>query len=202
VLVLLQFREGTAFFRTYAPPWSTITPKEDSKWDLAGKTNATNRVSHMRHTCIINVTLLLCVVWNCAECVAITQRRTANARTRPVTSLGHQEGRRVFREGPTFFELCPIFLNYVQHIFPGGAKIFLGGFAPPAPPLVGACQELFWRSKFRNFFLKVPFTSFLHSTVIKCMSATATRWKNYEQKVFLTAIKQSYILQMPVSNQV
>jgi len=33
------------------------------------------------------------------------------------------------------------------------------------------------------------------------MSATATRWKNYEQKVFLTAIKQSYILQMPVSNQ-
>jgi len=28
---------------------------------------------------------------------------------RPITSLGHQEGQRVFREGPTFFELCPIF---------------------------------------------------------------------------------------------
>jgi len=40
--------------------------------------------------------------------------------TRPVTSLGHQEGRRVFREGG------PNFLNYVQHIFPDGRKIFLG----------------------------------------------------------------------------
>jgi len=43
---------------------------------------------------------------------------------RPVTSLGHQEGRRLFREGPKFFELCPMFSNCVQHIFPGGAKIF------------------------------------------------------------------------------
>jgi len=55
---------------------------------------------------------------------------------RPVTSLGHQEGRRVFREGPKFLELCPKFLNYVQHIFPGGAKNFLGALLPPAPPLV------------------------------------------------------------------
>jgi len=47
---------------------------------------------------------------------------------RPVTSLGHQEGWRVFREGPKFFELCQISSNYVQHIFPGG------GFS--APPLV------------------------------------------------------------------
>ena len=31
--------------------------------------------------------------------------------TRPVTSLGHQEGRRVFRKGPKFFEICPIFLK-------------------------------------------------------------------------------------------
>jgi len=50
---------------------------------------------------------------------------------RPVTSLGHQEGRRVFREGPKFFELCPKFLSCVQHNFPGEAKIFLGGFTPP-----------------------------------------------------------------------
>ena len=48
---------------------------------------------------------------------------------RSVTSLGHQEGRRVFREGPKFFELCPIFLNYVQHIFPEGGEKF-------PPPLV------------------------------------------------------------------
>ena len=44
--------------------------------------------------------------------------------SRPVTSLGHQEGRRVFREWPKIFELCPIFLNYAQHIFPGGRKLF------------------------------------------------------------------------------
>ena len=44
---------------------------------------------------------------------------------RPVTSLGHQEGRRVFRDGPKFFELCQIILNYAQHIFPwGGWRIF------------------------------------------------------------------------------
>jgi len=29
----------------------------------------------------------------------------------------HQEGRRVFWEGPKFFELYPIFSNYIQHIF-------------------------------------------------------------------------------------
>jgi len=39
---------------------------------------------------------------------------------RSITSLGRQ-GRRVFREGPKFFELCPIFLNFVQHIFLEGA---------------------------------------------------------------------------------
>jgi len=33
-------------------------------------------------------------------------------------------GRRVFWEWPKFFKLCPILSNYVQHIFPGGAKIF------------------------------------------------------------------------------
>jgi len=44
-------------------------------------------------------------------------------KTRPVASLEREEGRRVFREGLRFFKLCPIALNYVQHIFPG-AKIF------------------------------------------------------------------------------
>jgi len=56
---------------------------------------------------------------------------------RPITSLGHQEGRRVFREGPKFlnyttsniFELCP------THFSRGGRKFFYGGgFASPAPP--------------------------------------------------------------------
>jgi len=44
--------------------------------------------------------------------------------TIPVTSLGHQEGQRVFWNGPKFFELFPIVLNYFQHIFPEGAKKF------------------------------------------------------------------------------
>jgi len=49
---------------------------------------------------------------------------------RPVTNLRHQERRRVFCEGPKFFELCPVFSNYIQHIFPGGAKNFLEAEAP------------------------------------------------------------------------
>jgi len=42
---------------------------------------------------------------------------TSRGTSRPVTSLGHQVGRRVFWKGPKFFKLCPILLNYVQHIF-------------------------------------------------------------------------------------
>jgi len=48
-----------------------------------------------------------------------------------------QEGRRVFREGPKFFGLCPKFLNYVQHIFPGGVKNFLGAKPLLRPPGCG-----------------------------------------------------------------
>jgi len=62
---------------------------------------------------------------------------------RLVTSLGHQEGRRVFREGPKFFELCPIVLNYVQHIFPGRANNFLFPCAPLVTGLQG-CNEVRW----------------------------------------------------------
>jgi len=36
----------------------------------------------------------------------------------PVTSLRHQEGRRVFREGPKFFKLCP------THFSRGGGQKF------------------------------------------------------------------------------
>jgi len=54
---------------------------------------------------------------------------------RPVTSLGHQVGQRVFWKGPKFFELCPIVLNYVQHIFPEGSKN-VGGAWPTCAPLV------------------------------------------------------------------
>jgi len=47
---------------------------------------------------------------------------------RPVTSLGHQVGRRVFCEGPTF-------LNYVQHIFQGGGDF--GGGVRSLPLVTG-----------------------------------------------------------------
>jgi len=48
--------------------------------------------------------------------------------------LGTPGGRRDFWEGPNRFELCPIVLNYVQHIFPGGGKKFSWGcFAPLRP---------------------------------------------------------------------
>jgi len=55
---------------------------------------------------------------------------------RPVTSLGHQEGRRVFQEGPKCFELCPILLNCVNTFFQGGENVSRGGL-PPASLVMG-----------------------------------------------------------------
>jgi len=95
---------------------------------------------------------------------------------RPVTSLGHQEGRRVFRKGPKFFELCPICLNYVQNIFPGGAKNFLAGAS--SPPLVPGLfiikssfvQMLCWpfldglKSKCKCLFLQQPISTGVSSS--------------------------------------
>jgi len=53
--------------------------------------------------------------------------------TRPATSLGHQGGESFLRVAQ-IFELCPILLNYVQHIFPKEAKNFIGDLRPPPPP--------------------------------------------------------------------
>jgi len=39
--------------------------------------------------------------------------------------------------GAQIFKLCPIVLNYVQHTFPGRAKIFLGDKAPLRPYIYG-----------------------------------------------------------------
>jgi len=44
----------------------------------------------------------------------------ANTYTTPVTTLGQQEGRRVFREGPKF-------LNYVQYFQTVSNTFFHGG---------------------------------------------------------------------------
>jgi len=35
-------------------------------------------------------------------------------------------GAKSFLRGAKFFELCPIFLNYVQHVFPGGENFSRG----------------------------------------------------------------------------
>jgi len=50
--------------------------------------------------------------------------------------LGIPRGAKSFLRGAQNFSLCPIDLNYVQNIFPGGAKNILGGASPPCGPLV------------------------------------------------------------------
>jgi len=75
-----------------------------------------------------------------------------NVGIRPVTSLGHQEGRRVFRDGLKIFEICPIFSNYIQHIFSVGRNVCIG-FSPPCAPLVTGlvrirpCLGLYFRTR-------------------------------------------------------
>ena len=68
--------------------------------------------------------------------------------------LGTPGGPRSFWEGPKFFKLCPIILNYVQHIFPGGGKKFCRvDFARPAPPLVTGLPII--TTKITGFFEKL-----------------------------------------------
>jgi len=55
--------------------------------------------------------------------------------TRPVTSLGHQAGQGVFREGPKFVKLCPIVLNMSNTFFQGGEQFCRGGAKPLLHPL-------------------------------------------------------------------
>jgi len=55
--------------------------------------------------------------------------------TRPVTSSGH-------KGGGEFSERGPIFLNYVQHILPRGAKNFRRGEDPPVIPGFGPAADL------------------------------------------------------------
>jgi len=54
--------------------------------------------------------------------------------------LGTSGGAKSFPRGAQIFELCPIFFNYVQHIFSQGAKNILGGFAPLRPLVTGLCM--------------------------------------------------------------
>ena len=72
-----------------------------------------------------------------ATCFEKACRQTSGARfafvgTRPVSSLGQQEGQRFVWEGANFFELFPIVSNYIQHIFPGGKNFSRGAWLEPA----------------------------------------------------------------------
>jgi len=70
------------------------------------------------------------------------KKSRSRIKPRPVTSLGHQGGRSVFCEGPNFFTLCPIDLNYVQKHFSTGGEKFPKGLRP----LVTALIEPLWRT--------------------------------------------------------
>jgi len=81
-----------------------------------------------------NVVSIRCVpfhvffVWVSCYCPLLGPTRSRQTRNQ----LGTPWGRRVFREGPKPFELHPIVLNYVQHVFPGGErKILRGGRSLP-----------------------------------------------------------------------
>jgi len=54
---------------------------------------------------------------------------------KPVTSLGHQEGRRVFWEWPKFFKLCPT-------PFSRRGELFCRGRSPPSSPGYGPGQTV------------------------------------------------------------
>jgi len=99
-------------------PWAKINPK-------AQEISSVNKYPEpLRWFCIVTLqhqVLFHSIAFRVSVC-------------RPVTTLGHQVGRRVCWEGPKFLKLCPIFLNYVQHIFPGGTKKILGEASPPPRP--------------------------------------------------------------------
>jgi len=81
------------------------------------------------NSCINTVNLSYCL--HLTIIFKLTADVLAYNTSRPVTSLGHQVRPRAFWEGTKFFKLCPIILNYVQHIFPRGANNVVGGLRPP-----------------------------------------------------------------------
>ena len=72
--------------------------------------------------------VLVCSQQNCVRLLV----------TRPVTSLGLQDGRRVFWERAKIFELCPIYFRLCPTHFSRGSKNFLGDASLPLPPWLRA----------------------------------------------------------------
>ena len=86
--------------------------------------------------------------------------------TRPVSSLAHQVERKVFREGPKFAKICPIVLNYVQHIFPEGRKICGGRFAAPGYVPGSNAHEINGCTFCDNRYISFLCTSYSRSIVV------------------------------------
>ena len=70
-----------------------------------------------------------------------TKLNSSTVANRPVNSLGHQEERKVFWEGPTFFELCPIFQTISNTFFQGGKNVSRGEKLPLRPPGYGPGRQ-------------------------------------------------------------
>jgi len=78
------------------------------------------------------------------------------AKCRPVTSLGHQEGRRVFREGPKFLHHVQFFKLSQTHVSRGGGN-FSRGAKPP------------WLRAWPNVLLTVSFVLEIYCEIEKCL---------------------------------
>jgi len=72
----------------------------------------------------------------------VTLDSVVRLQIRPVTSLGHQDGRRVFSEGPKFFELCPIVKTMSNTFFQGGENFSRGALHQW---LRACCRLLYWK---------------------------------------------------------
>ena len=94
---------------------------------------------------------------HCEHCRAGPVWYLACDESRSVTTVEHQGGRRFFWEGPKFFELCPIVLNYVHYNFSrgGGAKSFSGGASPILRPLVMGVDKSWIAFRFRTRSTKI-----------------------------------------------
>ena len=101
------------------------------------------RKNHNRHEVLTTVSQLWCfrAVFSKLSCQRVTWAITQQ---QPRNQLETPGGAKGFLRGATFFELCPIVSNHVQHIFPGEPKFCWGRkFCPPcASPGYGPAQKL------------------------------------------------------------
>ena len=98
--------------------------------------------------------------------------------TRPVTSLGHQEGRKSFLRGAQiFWTMSNNFKRCPTHFSRGGRKFLSGGLAPLNPPWLCAWSTLCRRWKRRRFR---KFSTKYHAKATwTVLLAWSCRWQLY-----------------------